>query len=382
MKKVLALFILILVLWATFVMAYDLSESDNNLLDTVENKLIRVIDDESNGISAEAVVSYIYSVIDTRTSLSDRQKTLLDIIADDISWEYEIGEYARWENEIMTADMCYPDEYFDSEEEQCYFQEDEDYDDETEYEAGAFSGDEESESEIIASYDIRWDRIELTSGVDDVKNQEVWNIFTALIPLSVRGDFARYEISNDPESDTAAHVQQTEWDNTKWLLNVNLDSFYIDGVFEPEESYATLIHEFSHVMTLNKTQVRYYPETDDENLLERFDASCDGNILQEWCLDENAYLDDFINLFWSDQAYLEKVRNEKTSAYEDTPENFVTEYAGTNPGEDIAESFTYFVLRAKPTGDTIADKKLQFFYSYKELESLRKQIRTNLAELK
>jgi len=66
----------------------------------------------------------------------------------------------------------------------CYYLEDEEYDDEIEYDAGdtAHDDDEHVEAEVIASYSISGDRITLESGTDDVKNQEVWNIFTALIP--------------------------------------------------------------------------------------------------------------------------------------------------------------------------------------------------------
>jgi hypothetical protein len=99
-------------------------------------------------------------------------------------------------------------------------------------------------------------------------------------------------------------------------------------------------------------------------------------------MNSHSYLNDFIEKYWDDAEYLEKVRSEEIYAYDDVPDSFITEYAETNPGEDIAESFTYFILRAKPTGNTIADDKLRFFYNYKQLDSLRKQIRTNLAELK
>ena len=36
-------------------------------------------------------------------------------------------------------------------------------------------------------------------------------------------------------------------------------------------------------------------------------------------------------------------------------DSFVTDYAATNPGEDLAETFTVFVLSPRPTGDRIAD---------------------------
>lgn len=380
MKKICALLSVLIFLGISFVMAYDLTESDNILLDRVESRIMDIIDEE-NKITAEVVVAYIYQVVDSRPDLSERQVTLFEIIADDISWEYEIWEYSGW-GISMTADMCYEDEYFDAKDEQCYFQEDENYDDDIEYEVGEFSGEHDEDSaEVVAAYSVNGDAIQLIRWVDQVQHQEIWNIFTALIPLSVREDFARFEISNDVWWDTAAHVEQTPEDNTQWLLNVNLDSFYIDGVLEPEESYATLIHEFAHVLTLNKWQVRYTPETDNELIIQRFEDSCTWNLLQEWCLNTDAYLDDFIDVFWSDKDYLEKVRSTEVSAYEDSPESFVTEYAGTNPGEDIAESFTYFVLRAKAEGESIWDQKLRFFYNYKKLESLRKQIRSNLAAL-
>lgn len=52
----------------------------------------------------------------------------------------------------------------------------------------------------------------------------------------------------------------------------------------------------------------------------------------------------------------------------------MTDYAATNPGEDIAESWTAFILQPKPTGSTIADQKTLFFYDYPELVRLRGQI--------
>jgi len=383
MKKIILFLIAIVCLAWISTFAYDLTKDDNDLLDRVESKLITIIDDESNNITAEVLVSYIEGVLVSR-EFTDRQQTLLEVIADDISWEYEIWEYEDYVQEELTAEDCYDDEYYDEEDRMCYYLEDEEYDDEIEYDAGdtAHDDDEHVEAEVIASYSISGDRITLESGTDDVKNQEVWNIFTALIPSWVRKDIVRYEVSDDARGDTAAHVAQIEGDNTQWLMNVNLDAFYVDGILEPEESYATLIHEFAHVLTLDKTQVRYTPENASDEIYDRFESKCDTNFLQEWCLLEWAYLNDFINTFWSDKDYLEKVRNEEVSAYEDAPESFITDYAATNPGEDIAESFTYFVLRSKPDWNTIADKKLRFFYDYKQLDSLRKQIRSNLAKLK
>jgi hypothetical protein len=64
--------------------------------------------------------------------------------------------------------------------------------------------------------------------------------------------------------------------------------------------------------------------------------------------------------------------------YEKYQDQFVSDYAAANPGEDIAESWTYFILAPKPHGSTIAEQKILFFYEYPELVDLRQQILTNL----
>jgi hypothetical protein len=60
----------------------------------------------------------------------------------------------------------------------------------------------------------------------------------------------------------------------------------------------------------------------------------------------------------------------------------VTEYAASNPSEDLAESFTAFVLQEKPTKSTVgfihSDQKILFFYDFPELVEIRDFIRSNL----
>ncbi|MBK9051223.1 MAG: hypothetical protein IPL78_09985 [Chloroflexi bacterium] len=51
----------------------------------------------------------------------------------------------------------------------------------------------------------------------------------------------------------------------------------------------------------------------------------------------------------------------------------MTDYAATNPAEDIAETFMAFVLEPKPNGDTIAEEKVLFFYQYPELVAITRR---------
>ena len=59
---------------------------------------------------------------------------------------------------------------------------------------------------------------------------------------------------------------------------------------------------------------------------------------------------------------------------------FVTDYAPTSPAEDIAESWSFFVLKKKPASKTIANEKVLFFYEFPELVNLRSQIAHNLCD--
>jgi hypothetical protein len=60
--------------------------------------------------------------------------------------------------------------------------------------------------------------------------------------------------------------------------------------------------------------------------------------------------------------------------YQNHATQFNTSYSATSPEEDIAESWAYFVLTPKPANDSIAHRKLLFFYNFPELVDLRNQI--------
>jgi hypothetical protein len=64
--------------------------------------------------------------------------------------------------------------------------------------------------------------------------------------------------------------------------------------------------------------------------------------------------------------------------YDRHRDDFVTDYATTNPGEDLAETFTVFVMQDRPSGSTIADRKVLFLWNDPAMTALRDQIRTHL----
>jgi hypothetical protein len=138
------------------------------------------------------------------------------------------------------------------------------------------------------------------------------------------------------------------------------------------ERASTLIHELGHIVTLNASQVN--PSQDD--------ASCAGFFTGEGCAQAGTYIADFVSTFWpSDDvaAVGGGAGQEETDLYDRKPGTFVSAYASTNPGEDIAESFALFVLDQKnPSPSSVAQQKVTFFYNYPQLVSFRSEMRNAL----
>ena len=91
---------------------------------------------------------------------------------------------------------------------------------------------------------------------------------------------------------------------------------------------------------------------------------------------KDSLLNQFYQTFWKD--YVLEEFPTKYSFYVRNQDAFVSDYAATNPAEDIAETFRVFVMEKKPTGNTIRDKKVQFLYDWPGYPELRKEIRKSL----
>lgn len=307
------------------------------------------------------------------------------------------------EDYIMLPEDCYEDEEYDPVDQMCYpvyeceGAECEAIDDEFYTLVGDLlgeylSGEEDfaetgvsGEDDAIITYDVQGNKIvnpeqgaitsDLQAYQDDVAEHErIWVLFANLIAANQRQYISRFSLYTDGPDEVMAFVDPDPNDPTLWILHVDI----VDAQ-NPDELTYTLIHEFAHVLTLNETQVAFdtevFNEPDNETLFEEAEASCPTYFPGEGCSFGESYINAFFDAFWAD-IYPDWLESDPDSdefylAYED---QFVTDYAATNPGEDIAESFTAFVLEPKPDGDTIAEEKVLFFYNYPELVQLRAEI--------
>lgn len=367
-------------LFVTQSYAYELTEQDYIVLDTIEDRLFTIM--ESNpSLTPQKVIAVINKVIETRP-LQPKTKAIFQTLVDDITFLSEADDTTLQQAGFyMLPEDCLAEEYYSTTDEWCYPKTiEEKQDQEIDYPVGThWHHEHEEEAKPEASYAIQSDDtltlLHNEANKDHTKQHTaIREIFRTLIPASFRQDLLTIHFTRDSQSDTFAHVNQIAWHTDAREMTLNLAQFYTsDGTLDVQESYHTLVHEYAHILTLNKTQVAYVSQDISDAAWQRYQSKCVTYFLSEGCLKQGSYLDAFITKFWSQKDLDAVWQDNPQDVYKEN--NFVSEYAASNPGEDIAESFTYFIAQSKPQGKTLADQKIQFFYQYPELVQLRNIIR-------
>jgi hypothetical protein len=215
-------------------------------------------------------------------------------------------------------------------------------------------------------------------------HRQIWDYFTAVIPQTPELHVSYMIVYTDGMSDGyAARI----WDlGDKWRLYV--DIFDFDNAYNVTD---ILVHEYGHMLTLNDTQITYMnseyglkAEYDD---FIKMSDKCSRFFNGYGCAKENSYLNQYGQRFWTGDVYESWIKvflteeekdGDRDAAvenfYSQYPDQFVSHYAATDPDEDIAESWEAFVMQPKPTGNTIADQKVLFFYEFPELVQQRREI--------
>ncbi|MCB9812080.1 hypothetical protein H6778_00260 [Candidatus Nomurabacteria bacterium] len=234
------------------------------------------------------------------------------------------------------------------------------------------------EGSYRAQYEVeRGGELSLMSGVKDRQDAELWQLFR-----TVAGE--EFALKNVRElwlfeselSSLAAFVAPRWREAPSWVVAINVED--IDLRHEADLYYVmdTFTHETAHLHSLGE----------DEADLTYDPSRCRTFFAEYVCLHRDAYLYDFITAFWDDDA-LAYASNTRAfdeyyeqqafieAYYDQHPNSFVSTYAATNPLEDLAESFTVFVLASSVEGDTIAHEKVNFFNEYPVLVKLRQEMR-------
>ncbi len=205
--------------------------------------------------------------------------------------------------------------------------------------------DEAEDEPPLASFRVKGEILE--SGRRDARveqrAQRIWSRFATLIPSEHRSMVSTFELL--PRTYDGAYVRLT--DDGSWALGVQ------DGI---DDLDYVLIHEFGHLFTLHAGQIR--PSTSARKCATYFFEG-------EGCARPTSYAARFTAQFWGPGTNRSK------------PKSFVTDYAATDPAEDMAESFAAFVLKKQPTGPSVAAAKVNFFWSDPVAVQVRAQILFN-----
>lgn len=256
------------------------------------------------------------------------------------------------------------------------------------------SFNEEEETVILVAYQVSEDEIrnphklpvsdELKDERDDrARHTAIWNYFAAIIPAEERSMLSDFLIFTDGKERHQAAVGPSHFDPEEWALHIDI----LDAESYYELTYV-LIHEQGHLLTLKPDQVTpskaIFEHPENEKVYQKERAACSQYFTGEGCSTAHSYINQFYNRFWTDlysdwePIELEEDEDARFILIEDFyktyEDQFLTSYAPSSPAEDIAESWSFFVLSPKPENDSIADEKTLFFYEYPELVELRTQI--------
>ncbi|MFD0964643.1 hypothetical protein [Pseudofulvibacter geojedonensis] len=209
---------------------------------------------------------------------------------------------------------------------------------------------------------------------DTSKHNEIWELIKKIVPTNYLSKMNEFLIYSGQANGTAGFVIETNSDLSKWKMGIAIDYAYQGGFNTNGELAYTIIHEFGHILTLNNDQLN--ASISREN--------CSNYYPGEGCANSDAYINKTYQNFWADiwSQYQEAKnggQNAMQNFYNTYQDRFLTQYASTNPGEDIAEIFAVFVTRnSGANGSSKAEQKIQLFYNHSELVSIRNFIRGNL----
>ena len=221
--------------------------------------------------------------------------------------------------------------------------------------------------EIAFERDYTVDGSLLDYQADKTRHREMWDFVVRLLPPSARKNIVEFEVFYGA-NDLLGYVYPINDDDlSRWKFALAIDAAGDLTTIDFSELFTLVtIHEYAHILSLNNEQVDGATGPRD----------CDTYHTGEGCSFGDSYVNRFVELGWTEIIARGEHQGDPYELYESRPTEFVSDYAATNPGEDIAESFSFFVAEgARRTGTTLADQKVNLFYDYPELVEMRRVIR-------
>lgn len=214
--------------------------------------------------------------------------------------------------------------------------------------------------EVLGIYAVEGDDI---IGRIPPAHEAVWERFTELFPAETHPEITLFVAIDGEASDNVDGAMEPN------ALHPAEQYLALDttGFDTPSEADRTMIHEFGHLLTLRASQVP----------INVGDHDCDVYDDGTGCPLPTSYLHAWEAAFWPGVVDVDQSDDGIAGRYVEG--GFVTDYAATNPYEDIAESFAEWVLDDEPSAaNGVIGDKLRFFDAYPEVVALKERVRAAL----
>lgn len=176
---------------------------------------------------------------------------------------------------------------------------------------------------------------------------EVWELVDATWPVSHRDRLAQLSVVREVPRGLVGVVHPSATGG--WILSLDAADLSDPALIEE-----TIVHELSHVITLHRDVFTFGTVN-----------GCSGAQIELGCAEAGSVLADFADRFWPDDEP------------SDHGHDFVNDYAGSAAHEDLAETFTAWVLGWPVDGASI-EAKIEMLAADPELATLAADLRVRL----
>ena len=198
--------------------------------------------------------------------------------------------------------------------------------------------------------------------------KKVWAMVKQILPSDYFGQFVEFDIFTDGKGGAAAYVTNMDHSGKTWKLCIDPADIENELIF----SYY-VIHEYSHYVSLNSNQVKYFDV--DQSLMPSFSDYTDDDMVAN----TDSYLNAFYQEFWASIMDDRSADMDNVLFYVRHYDEFVNAYAATKCSEDFAVMFSIYVLGLGEDVMTAEEKKkIDFFDQYPELKQIKQQILENM----
>lgn len=218
-------------------------------------------------------------------------------------------------------------------------------------------------------------RLDDEDSVADMSEADMYilELIKTLAPTEeVKNSIKEFTVYFDEDDTTDASVTPIDDEGNEFVFEINYKAVEEFDLFVP-----VIVHEFTHIFTLLDAQYVSVRENED------IEKECKNYITEgEGCFETDSYMNAYFQKFWKNSGDYQKedrAEDETEKFFETRTDKYVTDYATTNPIEDIAESFMYFTSKDPISTSDVKGQKVDFFNAYTELVDYRNQVRSEIS---